>query len=284
MYFNMIKNNATSACKNKKDKVLSYVNKIRYSRSKKRILYSLGLMIIILTIFLFSRSRDLDGVLVLVLPAFLAYIFYLDQKRIEKLSEYKFQVYMETIKTVSYYYRVPALFLSDNISEIKEFRNLIPQDNITSSMILVSNSSSYIAMSKLSRTILSKTLNLLLILEKGLTIKNAKKKSIDEFYKKIDKSAISIKTLNEIDKNNDPFESLTNKFSILSEALITIREINQLIIELANEMRKDLELDEIPEDQRRFMVKSLDESVNKLFEFLQSLLKQFSEGMATQDQ
>ena len=251
----------------------------QYGRSKKRIFYSFILIIFILAIFLYSGSKSLAGILTIALPAFLAYIFYLDQKRIEKIAEYKFNIYIETIRVVAFYYRIPALFINGDASKIEELKNTIPQDNLSSAMILISNDHAYIAMSRLSRMILEKTLSLILLLEKDLNFKNAKRKSIQEFYRILDKSKLSLKSKNEIEQIDSLDYPVIKKFALMAEALITIKEINRLTIDLANEMRKDLEMDEISEDQKVTMIQSLDESVDKLFEFLQSLIKQIGEGI-----
>lgn len=251
----------------------------QYGRSNKRIFYSFILIIFILAIFLYSGSKSLAGILTIALPAFLAYIFYLDQKRIEKITEYKFNIYIETIRAVSFYYRIPALFINGDASKIEELKNTIPQDNLSSAMILISNDHAYIAMSRLSRMILEKTLSLILLLEKDLNFKNTKRKSIQEFYRMLDKSKLSLKSKYEIEQKDSLDYPVIKKFALMAEALITVKEINGLTIDLANEMRKDLEMDEISEDQKVTMIQSLDESVDKLFEFLQSLIKQIGEGI-----
>ncbi len=254
------------------------LTKYRIGRSRRRIVFIFIFLLIIFVIpFIYKPSKIETVLLSLTVPALLGYIFYLDQKHLDKIYEYKFKTYIDTLESMSHYYKIPTLFLTDNMVNLEELKHASPQNNISSAMLLLSNNASYMAMSKLSSMILEKTLKLTLLLEKNISIKNTKQESFRKFYGLLDKSKLSCKSKINMDPEADIVTPVSNKISIMTEALVVIKEINALTIELANEMRKDLELEGISEDQKKIMAKSLDDSVNGLFNFLRSLINQISE-------
>ena len=151
-------------------------------------------------------------------------------------------------------------------------------------MLLIANSESYSALVSLEKKVNEKLYNLILLFtEVNKVGARDQANSINgAFYESLDKSKLSIASIMDFEhlSRGDPVASMTSLFSsklkIYLQGVIAMSEFNDLVIDLINEMRKDLEIGYFKEVEIKQMKKEFRDSVTQTFEFLGKLLSQLA--------
>ena len=226
----------------------------RVGRFTKRISISVAVIIAALALTIWLRNfvgNSLFNDVPILLSGLIAYIFYLDQKKLEKIYEAKLSTYQEMLRELSVNYKLPLTILKAGIdiennigfSELSKDRSLAPSSSLL--MTLLASREASIALSAINKKIQDVVFSMTLLIVKG-------------------KQGIS---------KSDSFEiKIKYYLGLYLESLKSLRELHKLNIKLINEMRNDLELGVIEQQDVEKLTESFDATVNESFKFLTDMV------------
>lgn len=102
-----------------------------------------------------------------------------------------------------------------------------------------------------------------------------------DFYGSLDKSKFSLGSIRDY-SSVDPVDSLTSSLSVklqmYLQVVIAMSEFNDLVVDLINEMRKDLEIGYFTELEIGEIKKEFRRSISETFDFMMKILKQLAKN------
>ncbi len=259
----------------------------RYFR--RMMVVAIALAAIFLIVMHLSRDvlKTAAPILAVFISGLIAYGAFLDEKRFEQLYDSRLALYSEMLSEILYVYKLPIIFLNseaDNVRLAEKLKVTAQQTSGRFKMLLIANSESYSALVSLEKKVNEKLYNLILLFtEVNKVGARDQANSINgAFYESLDKSKLSIASIMDFEhlSRGDPVASMTSLFSsklkIYLQGVIAMSEFNDLVIDLINEMRKDLEIGYFKEVEIKQMKKEFRDSVTQTFEFLGKLLSQLA--------
>lgn len=226
----------------------------KVGRFAKRISISVVVIIAALALTVWLRKfvgNSLLNDVPILLSGLIAYIFYLDQKKLEIIYKAKLGLYKIMLVEIAGYYELPLAVFKEGIdfNKKKEFLLLPGLSNITNPSVS---------------------------LEAILVANNESTAALFSIYKKIQEITLSmslhIYQNRQIIPDGDIVEMFKFTLNLFVSSLLSLKEINKLNMLLINEMRRDLELGAIQQAEVDKMSEAFDLSVRELFNFLKKVL------------
>lgn len=267
----------TTSCK--------FLKSLFIGRYKRRMLAVISLLITLISlVFIINKNA-----LTVVAPVFAVFISgiigygaFIDEKRFEMLYNSKLDMYRKVLSEIWTVQKLPVLFLTSDADKIPidELKNTVKEVNNNLDMLLVSNVVSYSALSSLNKKVQEKLFFLILKFTEinRIGARNIRNLTDGEFYKSLDKSKLSLKSLKEIQSVDSNILTLSSKIDMYSQVMPAMKEINDLLIDLANEMRNDLENGRFSELEIANIKREFDTSIGDSADFLKNFIQQVLEN------
>lgn len=240
---------------------------------------------ILLCVMLISSLIINKNAAKVVLPIFAVFISgiigygaLIDEKRFEKLYNSKLEVYRNVLSEIGNIQKIPVLFFSFDADKLplEELRTEVKNANSNLNMFLVSNVGSYSALSALNRKVQEKLYLLILKFTEANKIgaTNNRKMKDGDLYNSLDKSKLSLKSIRDIESFDSTISDVSSKLDMYVQVMLIMNEFNVLLIDLANEMRNDLEIGSFSDIDIDSIKKEFAFSINENFEFARKLINQ----------
>ncbi|MBU2831872.1 hypothetical protein HF918_02020 [Acidithiobacillus ferriphilus] len=232
-----------------------------------------------------NTLKTVVPVLAVLISGLIGYGAFLDEKRFEKLYDSKLELYRKMLNEILYIYRVPILFLRSDANSlpVEELKSAVKDVNSSLSMLLLSNAAAYSVLSSLEKKVREKlyALILLFIEVNKVGARDHRKVMGSAFYGSLDKSKFSLGSIRD-HVSVDPVDSLTSAFSaklqMYLQVAIAMSEFNDLVVDLINEMRKDLEIGYFTELEIDEIKKEFRGAISETFDVMGKILKQLAKN------
>ena len=247
---------------------------------------AVAIVLTVMTLLVFHLNENVLKTVAPVLAVFVSgligYGAFLDEKRFEKLYDSKLGLYRKMLSEILYVQKLPALFLASDTNNlpIEELKSAVKDVNSSLNMLLVSNVASYSALSSLDRKVREKLYSLILLFIEVNRIGAPDNWKVKDsvFYGSLDKSKFSLGSLKDFDSVDSVVSAFSSKLQMYVQVMLAMIEFNDLLVDLVNEMRKDLEIGYFTEPEIDKIKKEFIVSVNETFDFMRELIKQFSKN------
>lgn len=252
----------------------------RYSRRMIAVIILLAAIILLVFILNEDALKVVAPVFALFISGIIGYGAFIDEKRFEKLYDSKLDLYRKVLSEILYVQKLPASFLTSDANKlpIEELKSAAKDVNSSLDMLLVSNVASYSALSSLDKKVREKLYSLILLFTEinKIGAPDNRKLTDSVFYESLDKSKFSLESLK--DKDIDSVDSvvsvLSSKLQMSVQVMLAMKEFNDLLVDLVNEMRNDLEIGCFTELEIAKIKNEFISSVNETFDFMGKLFKQ----------
>lgn len=214
-----------------------------------------------------SLFKDLP----LLLSALVAYIFYLDQKKLEKVYEAKLNLYQSMLMELSRNYNIPIKMLKifinsdakkidlSDLSQAPEFS--LESNNLV--MTLLASNRAVSVLTDIYRKIQEVMFSMTLL----------------AFKKRI---GVELKEDKEDENSSEIISGFKYLLDLYLKCIISLKELHDLNILLINEMRNDLEIGLIRAGDIKKISESYAASVEETFNFLKALIDEvFTAALAS---
>lgn len=261
--------------------ITRYVSRLTKGRHSRR-MGAVAIFLVGISVVLFYLNKDTlkiwDPVIAVIISGLIGYGAFLDEKHFEKLIDIKMQVYTSILRDIKDVYSIPVAFL-----ENKSIQDVIPKTKLEQAfngallMHLVSSTESCTAYNGIASKIQDKILSLYLLAVNIEPLKAEFNHIINKsgFYRSLDTTRMTRQTiLDNVTETGDKLIAYFSEFlKINQEVFITMIEINDLVTDLINEMRKDLEVGEFTLEQLLEMKQTSRDTIEKGFKFLGDFVK-----------
>jgi len=261
--------------------IARYVSRLTKGRHSRR-MGVVAIFLVGISVVLFYLKQDTlkiwDPVVAVIISGLIGYGAFLDEKHFEKLIDIKMQVYTSILMDIKDVYSIPGAFL-----ENKSIQDVFPKTKLEQAfngallMHLVSSTESCTAYNGIASKIQDKILSLYLLAVNIEPLKAEFNHIINKsgFYRSLDTTRMTPQTIRDnVTETGDKLIAYFSEFlKINQEVFITIIEINDLVTDLINEMRKDLEIGEFTLEQLLEMKQTSRDSIEKGFKFLGDFVK-----------
>lgn len=245
-----------------------------FGRFSRRVLASVVIIFVILMLTEYLQKNVNNGLfkdLPLLLSALVAYIFYLDQKKLEKVYEAKLNLYQSMLMELSRNYNIPIKMLKifinsdakkidlSDLSQAPEFS--LESNNLV--MTLLASNRAVSVLTDIYRKIQEVMFSMTLL----------------AFKKRI---GVELKEDKEDENSSEIISGFKYLLDLYLKCIISLKELHDLNILLINEMRNDLEIGLIRAGDIKKISESHAASVEETFKFLKALIDEvFTAALAS---
>lgn len=224
-----------------------FLKSLFIGRYKRRMLAVISLLVTLISLVFIINENALTvvaPVFAVFISGIIGYGAFIDEKRFEKLFDSKLYIYRKVLSEIWNIQKLPAIFLTSDSDDIpiEELSAALKDMNNSLNMLIVSNDATYSALSILNEKVRNKLYSLSLKFTEINGVINNQKLTDGLLYRSLDKSKLSLKSIKEIQSVDSSRSILKLKIDLYFQVMHAMKEFNDLLVDLANEMRNDLEI------------------------------------------